>query len=250
MNAGFDVWGMLPVGSANVLSMALDADISGKVIVLLLFGGSVLVWTLMLSKFVALRQAEQSAQLFLKRYRGASHPMALFLKDSRLRGSSPLQAVYDHACSALDTSIESQGVVVADLLSSPAGGERKVIEKRQIRSAKGAAERMVADQALMLEASMGYLASATSTAPFLGLLGTVWGVMNAFASMAGSGTALLSDVAPGISSALLTTVVGLIVALPSSIGYNILSDRIRRLTVMLDNFAQELTGDLDRVHGQ
>ncbi len=72
--------------------------------------------------------------------------------------------------------------------------------------------------------------------------------MEAFGSMGSSGSALLADVAPGISGALLTTVVGLLVALPSSIGYNLLSDRIRRLTVMMDNFAQELVGDLERVH--
>jgi biopolymer transport protein TolQ len=106
----------------------------------------------------------------------------------------------------------------------------------------------VADQAILLEKRMGLLATAASAAPFLGLLGTVMGVMTAFSSMASSGPALLSDVAPGISGALLTTVVGLVVALPSSIGYNILSDRIRCITVMMDNFAQEFIGDLERIH--
>jgi biopolymer transport protein TolQ len=125
---------------------------------------------------------------------------------------------------------------------------RVKLSERHISSVKGAAERTVADQALLLENHMGLLATAASTAPFLGLLGTVWGVMESFGNMASSGPALLSDVAPGISGALLTTVVGLLVALPSSIGYNMLSDRIRRLTVLMDNFAQELVSDLERVH--
>jgi biopolymer transport protein TolQ len=93
---------------------------------------------------------------------------------------------------------------------------------------------------------MGLLATATSAAPLLGLLGTVWGVMDAFGGMVIAGAAMLSSVAPGISGALLTTVVGLVIAIPSTIGYNILSDRIRRLAVVMDNFAQELVHEIDR----
>ena len=76
--------------------------------------------------------------------------------------------------------------------------------------------------------------------PVLGLLGTVWGVMDAFSGMADSGSAALSAVAPGISGALLTTIIGLIVALPSMIGYNLLSSKIRFIAVQMDNFSQEL----------
>ena len=92
---------------------------------------------------------------------------------------------------------------------------------------------------------MGFLATAVTTAPFLGLLGTVWGVMAAFGGMAAQKSAQLSAVAPGISSALLTTVVGLLVALPSAIGYNLLSNQIRQLCVKTDNFAQELVSDIE-----
>ena len=87
---------------------------------------------------------------------------------------------------------------------------------------------------------MGLLATAVSAAPFLGLLGTVWGVMDTFSGMSSAGNAALSAVAPGISGALLTTIIGLIVALPSMIGYNLLSSEIRRISVQMDHFAQEL----------
>ena len=93
---------------------------------------------------------------------------------------------------------------------------------------------------------MGLLATAVTAAPFLGLLGTVWGVMEAFSGMAATGSPMLSAVAPGISGALLTTVVGLLVALPSSIGYNMLSNKIRRFCVEMDNFSQELNQDVER----
>jgi biopolymer transport protein ExbB/TolQ len=82
----------------------------------------------------------------------------------------------------------------------------------------------------------------------LGLLGTVWGVMDAFAGMAESGSAALSAVAPGISGALLTTIVGLLVALPSMIGYNLLSSRIRSLSVQMDNFSQEFISAIQNAY--
>ena len=95
---------------------------------------------------------------------------------------------------------------------------------------------------------MGTVANAVSTCPFLGLLGTVWGVMDAFGGMAVSGAATLSAVAPGISGALLTTIVGLLVAIPSAIGYNVLTNRIRKLHVQMDNFAQEFMSAVQRAY--
>ena len=90
------------------------------------------------------------------------------------------------------------------------------------------------------------MATAVTACPFLGLLGTVWGVMDAFSGMAVAGSAQLSAVAPGIAAALLTTVVGLLVALPSAIGYNILTSRVRELQVRTENFSQELIADIQR----
>ena len=116
----------------------------------------------------------------------------------------------------------------------------------QMEGVRNAVERTVADQVLVLEGRMSILATAVTASPFLGLLGTVWGVMAAFGGMATSGSAQLSAVAPGIAGALLTTVVGLLVALPSAIGYNILTARIRTLHVETDNFAQEFIAEVQR----
>ena len=86
---------------------------------------------------------------------------------------------------------------------------------------------------------MGYLAAGTTIAPFLGLLGTVWGVLDAFQVMGAKGAVNLSEVAPSLSTAMLTTVVGLVVAIPSVVGYNLLVNRIRRITISLDGFTDE-----------
>jgi biopolymer transport protein TolQ len=89
------------------------------------------------------------------------------------------------------------------------------------------------------------LAIAVSGAPFLGLLGTVWGVMSTFSGIAMQGQANLLAMAPGVSAALVTTVAGLLVAIPSMFGYNYLVHTLRVLTVELDNFAQELTSRME-----
>jgi biopolymer transport protein TolQ len=102
------------------------------------------------------------------------------------------------------------------------------------------------DQALLLEGSMHLLAICVSAAPLLGLLGTVWGLLDSFGALAGTGSIMLSAVAPGIAGALLTTVVGLVVAIPSAVAYNIIVDRIRRIAVDMDNYLQQLMADIER----
>jgi biopolymer transport protein ExbB/TolQ len=103
-----------------------------------------------------------------------------------------------------------------------------------------AMERAVGESALKLESQMIILATAVSGAPFIGLLGTVWGVMETFADVAKAGSASLAAMAPGVSAALITTVTGLLVAIPAMFGYNYLVTSVRGMIVELDNYAAEL----------
>ena len=108
-------------------------------------------------------------------------------------------------------------------------------------------ERAMGEAGIRLESKMSAVAMSLSGAPFLGLLGTVWGVMDSFAALAGATDGVgLQTMAPGISAALLTTVVGLLVAIPSMFGYNFLVGQIRALVVRLDHFAGEFSSVLDR----
>ena len=155
-------------------------------------------------------------------------------------------STFERSCSALGSALEARGANPDDLFMGGVGTSSQTLSEIQMSAIRNVSERTLADQALLLENHMGLLATAATTAPFLGLLGTVWGVMDSFGGMVHKGSAMLSDVAPGISGALLTTVVGLLVALPSVIGYNMLSDQIRRLCVQMDNFSQELVSDMER----
>jgi hypothetical protein len=119
------------------------------------------------------------------------------------------------------------------------------ITPSQMSAVQNALERSVAEAALRLEERMGWAATALSAAPLLGLLGTVWGLLDAFSTMTNT-EATLAALAPGVTTALVTTVLGLLVACPSLLGYNGLVNRIRGMVVRLDNFASELSAALDR----
>src|SRR5436190_1551902 len=123
--------------------------------------------------------------------------------------------------------------------------ELSFIWNRSVEQIKRTVESAVASQAIKLESGLILLALAVSGGPFLGLLGTVWGVMSAFSYVAMLGKADLATMAPGVAAALITTVAGLLVAIPSMFGYNWLVHNLRVLTVELDNFAQALMSQLE-----
>ena len=104
---------------------------------------------------------------------------------------------------------------------------------------QSAMEESVSDQIVILEDKLILLMTAVSISPFLGLFGTVWGIMLAFTEMAIQGKPDVATLAPGISGALLTTVLGLVVAIPSLVGYNYITFYIKQITVFMDNFVEE-----------
>ncbi len=233
---------------ANVSFAFRESTTAGQVIVMVLFGGSIFAWSIMVSKFIEVRRAKVESSRFLHAFRKDPHPVALFLRRQKFPGC-PLYQIYEKGCLSLGAELESRGVDSSELFMGGVSAPVQRLAASQIDAVRNVNERNVADQAILLEGNMGFLATAVSASPFLGLLGTVWGVMDAFGGMAVTGSATLSAVAPGISGALLTTVVALLVALPSAIGYNMLTNRIRLLCVQMDNFAQEFSADIQRTFG-
>jgi biopolymer transport protein TolQ len=223
----------LLLGNSVVVASVGDAfyafqrsDYVGQAIVVFLFCGSIFAWTIMVDKAFALRRSKKNTLKFAKDFRGERSLARLTALANGLPG--PVPAVFE------------SGVAKLKEFQNPddrtRGGELGTVEIEAVRSAL---ERSVADQILELEKKIGYLAIAVSVCPFFGLFGTVWGVMVAFCGMASKGRADIAAIAPGVSGALLTTVVGLLVAIPSLIGYNLLTNTIRQLTVYMDNFVEE-----------
>ncbi len=125
------------------------------------------------------------------------------------------------------------------------GARKRFVSLKSMEHVKRTLENTVAQESLKLESGLILLAIAVSGAPFLGLLGTVWGVMSTFGHIAQEGSATLSAMAPGVAAALITTVGGLLVAIPSMFAYNWLVHNLRAATVELDNFAQELVSKME-----
>ncbi|MDH3981382.1 MAG: MotA/TolQ/ExbB proton channel family protein [Kiritimatiellaceae bacterium] len=237
-----------PMPVASLSDAFWDSTMPGKVIVITLFLGSAMAWTIMWTKHTQLSLASKSTKRFFNTFRDGQSPTAMFARGEELP-ATPLNTIYQAGCEALGAELQAHGFDPEDVLTDGMVSEmHRRLTHNQLETLRSVVDRNVADEALNLEEQMGMLATAVSAAPFLGLLGTVWGVMDAFTGMAQSGSVALSAVAPGIAGALLTTIVGLVVALPSMIGYNMLSSHIRRISVQMDNFAQEFISEIQNTY--
>lgn len=234
---GFNLLNALPLAlaQANPFYAFVRSDAIGKTICIFLFIGSIYVWTIMIEKWAILTKAIKTAREFKEIFRDGPYPLSIYPEGEK--EISPLGSLYRKGTDELLAyyKISKEDAVRYGSKVCPA----QKLTTAQIETVRSVLERSVSDQILELEEKMGLLATAVSVSPFFGLLGTVWGVMMAFISMAVEGKAQISSMAPGISGALLTTVFGLIVAIPSLIGYNFLSNYIRQLTVYMDNFVEE-----------
>jgi biopolymer transport protein TolQ len=190
----------------------------------------------MISKALQMRRATKLNQYFNAEFRTQKHVLDMFDRKIQAEGC-PLFAVYQAGSVELD----------ARLKQASGEGRKRYVSLKSMEHVKRSLENTVAQESLKLESGLILLAIAVSGGPFLGLLGTVWGVMSTFAGIAMSpqGTASLAVMAPGVSAALITTVAGLLVAIPSMFGYNWLVHTLRTLTVTLDNFAQELVSKME-----
>jgi len=151
--------------------------------------------------------------------------------------SGPLAAVYSAGVEKLLEFYE-KGQDPATITTSTGALKPVKLSEAQYNAIEAVLESEVSSQIERLESWIGLLATLVSLSPFCGLFGTVWGVMMAFCGIAAAGKADFTALAPGVAGALLTTVMGLVVAIPSLIGYNTITAIIRSLTVQMDNFTE------------
>jgi len=212
------------------------SNLAGKMVILFLVVGSIGSWSVIWSKWTQLNAALRSTRIFLKSFRSATEPLEPYLS-GRPPGESP-QAVIYHA-GAKELCFHLTGSSTVDSTLAARLSTARSISETGMNSVRTAMERAVGEESLKLESNLILLATAVSGAPFLGLLGTVWGVMDAFSDIALAGQASLAAMAPGVSGALITTVTGLLVAIPAMFGYNYLTTSIRSLNLQMENFAAE-----------
>jgi biopolymer transport protein ExbB/TolQ len=159
-----------------------------------------------------------------------------------LHDAGPIGAIYSEGVEKLLEFYENGTNGMINM--SGAGAQPVKLSAAQFEAIEAVLERAVSHQIQELEKRIGFLGTLVSLSPFCGLFGTVWGVMMAFCGIAAAGKADFTALAPGVAGALLTTVAGLVVAIPSLVGYNILNGTIRNLTVAMDNFTEEFMVEL------
>lgn len=220
------------LATTNIIQVFIDCDPIGQVITVGLAIFSLVAWTIMIGKHNELKKLRRYNEAFEAQLR--NQRTLLDLPESfRDKRSIPYADLFADA--------------VESYWRAAAIGKEKGMDTPHARleHAENAIQRALARQTLRYESSMIFLASIVSGAPFLGLLGTVWGVMTAFSSVAVQQTATIQTLAPGVSAALLTTIAGLIVAIPSVFGYNILLGQSKRLITEIENYASSLADRIE-----
>jgi biopolymer transport protein ExbB/TolQ len=211
-----------------------QATPEGKAVIFCLVILSILAWSVMIQKVLQMRRAKKLNLFFNNEYLTQKHVLDLFDRRVQVEGC-PLFTVYQAGSIELDTRLKN----------ADGNGRKRFVSIKGIEHIKRTLETAVAQESLKLESGLIMLAIAVSGAPFLGLLGTVWGVMSTFGHIAQQGVATMAAMAPGVSAALITTVAGLLVAIPSMFAYNWLVHNLRVFTVGLDNFAQDLISKVE-----
>ena len=212
------------------------AGLAAKIVLVILLLFSIISWAIILFKGAVLHRAHTHSRGFIDIFRRSSKFSEVNAVCSQLR-ASPLVGVLQAGYAEVNQQVRST--------AGPANaGARPTV--RSLESLSRALARAATVEQTRLERRLSFLATTASVTPFIGLFGTVWGIMNAFEAIGGSGSASLAVVAPGISEALITTAMGLAAAIPAAVFYNFYASRIRVLSAMLDDFALEFLNIVER----
>jgi biopolymer transport protein TolQ len=206
-----------------------------KAVLVILFIFSLISWAIILYKGMALRQASTRSETFLDVFRKSSKFSEVNSICGQLK-SSPLVGVFQAGYMEVNQQVRGGGK------DNP--GTRPTV--KSLDSLSRALVRAATAEVTRLERRVSFLATTASVTPFVGLFGTVWGIMTAFADIGRMGSANLAVVAPGISEALITTAMGLAAAIPAAVFYNFYNSRIKVLSAMVDDFALEFLNIVER----
>jgi biopolymer transport protein ExbB/TolQ len=224
--------------AANAAVYAIqNATTEGKATVVALLILSLFSWTIIITKFRQLVIARKATKKFLAAYSSTRDPLDIQRKGEEFDGAPAFQ-LYIRGADELAYQLKNNPVTVK--------GERR-ISTASFEAVKVALEEAASGEAMALEKGMIVLSTAVAGGPFIGLLGTVWGVMSTFAGIAESRAATLTAMAPGVAAALVATVTGLLVAIPAMFAYNFMVTTIRAITQELDGYATRYATQI--VHG-
>jgi biopolymer transport protein TolQ len=229
----------------NVLEMVLNAGPMVQFVLLLLLSFSIISWAIILMKYRVVRKSKKENRLFMDAYMKSGNFSDVFIESKKFRYSTiaeVFRAGYTElgklAKSRTNPSQESE-TIDDGKLSFGIGG---------VDNIERALNRASDSETSKIESFLGFLATAGNSSPFIGLFGTVWGIMNAFRGIGTKASATLAVVAPGISEALIATAAGLAVAIPAVIFYNYYLNQVKGIKLETDDFALEFLNIVERYY--
>jgi biopolymer transport protein TolQ len=216
----------------DIVDLVSETGPVAKVVLLILLIFSVLSWAIILAKWSLVSRARVQSGRFLRAFRKAQRLTDIAAVAEQFK-PSPLVAVFEGGFE----EYRRQGAVSSGVVRNPVSIQRAM----QIASS---------EELTRFERNLPWLAITGAVTPFVGLFGTVWGIIDAFHGLGTAGAATLRAVAPGISEALITTAAGLVAAIPAVIAYNLIGSSIRTFAARGDDFALEMLNAVDRAQPQ
>ena len=214
----------------SILELFLNASIVVKSVIILLLLASIISWMVIFERWLYINKVSQEFLTFESRFWSDSGLEAL-LAESQEEGHQTIGAEYLFQIGFLDYKrLKNENIDSETIMSSVQRNMRAALAKEQT----------------LLEKHLPFLATVASVSPYIGLFGTVWGIMNSFRGLAGSSQATLSAVAPGISEALIATAIGLFAAIPALIAYNKFISESDSLVSSMEGFKEEFSAVLHR----
>jgi biopolymer transport protein TolQ len=218
----------------SVIDLILQASLVVQLVMLLLAGASVLSWAIIFRKRKLISEARREADRFETWFWSGVDLGKLFKTiESRGDATTGMESIFQAGFSEFSRSRHQTGRAPGQMME----GVRRGMRVEQLKEIDG------------LEESLATLATIGSTSPYVGLFGTVWGIMSAFHGLGNVQQATLAMVAPGIAEALIATAMGLFAAIPAVVAYNRFADRVSRLELRYDTFMEEFTALLERHSG-
>ncbi|MGC1951053.1 MAG: protein TolQ [Gammaproteobacteria bacterium] len=217
--------------SLSLVDLVLNASLLVQLVMLLLLAASLVSWTMIFRKRLDMRRAQRAADDFEEQFWSGKDLVSMY---NRINASQ-------YSLSAMERIFQS-GFKEFARLRNQGGLDAKAVLEGSQRAMRVALRR----EADALEIYLPFLATVGSTSPYIGLFGTVWGIMNSFRALGNVDQATLSMVAPGIAEALIATAMGLFAAIPAVIAYNRYTSDVERLTSRYDTFVEEFSTILQR----
>ena len=223
----------------SLVSGFTGSSFMGQCIVGVQLLGSVFMLAVIIGKSRELAFVSRMTRRFLRDFTSCQDVLEYYLNRRPGVDSTGVVGIYAQTCERLLKLLTPD---VRSLLVGRESSGAAALTAREVELVRGTCDHSLDEEEIRLESGMGGIATVVALAPMLGLLGTVWGVLDAFAEMGSAGSANLATIAPSISAALVTTVVGLLIAIPGVVAFNRMNATIRNRSADMEGFADELTG--------